>query len=94
MPRYGDLDVLLQLYENTPECNIDGFSVPVEVVRQNIKDMPTADVVEVVRCKDCKWNSKLFKDVMFSRCLHPRSMTMIEQQDNHFCGYGERKTDE
>ena len=29
------------------------YHVPLEVVRQNIKDAPTIDAVKVVRCKDC-----------------------------------------
>lgn len=75
---------------------LDGRVYPCqkEIFESSYEIEPFADVVEVVRCKYCKWNSKLFKDVMFSRCLHPRSMTLIENQDGHFCGYGERKTDE
>ena len=34
-------DDLMKLYESTPDLNIDNFSVPIPVIRQNIKDMPT-----------------------------------------------------
>ena len=101
MPRYGDLDALFNerpeylnpQHETNGEYN-RGWNACNEHYSKLIRNAPTADVVEVVRCKKCKWNSKLFKDVMFSRCLHPRSMTLIEHQDTHFCGYGERETDE
>ena len=41
---------------------------------------PTADVVEVVRCKDCKYRKKN------TFCLH----NMRYEDDNGFCSYGER----
>lgn len=41
---------------------------------------PTADVVEVVRCKDCKHRKKN------TFCLH----NMRYEDDNGFCSYGER----
>lgn len=46
---------------------------------KQIKNIPTADVVEVVRCKDCWKRYKL----CFDKTL----------EDNDFCSYGERKTD-
>lgn len=35
----------------TSEC--DGMNRAARLIAQRIKDIPTADVVEVVRCKDC-----------------------------------------
>ena len=43
---------------------------------------PTADVVEVIRCKDCTYRKKN------TFCLH----NMRYEQDNGFCSYGERRT--
>jgi hypothetical protein len=59
---------------------------------REIEDIPTADVVEVVRCKDCKsytvrtqasvkWNGKALHCVRSRRVVKP----------NDFCSYGERK---
>ena len=45
-----------------------------------IDDQPTADVVEVVRCKNCKHRKKN------TFCLH----NMRYEDDNGFCSYGER----
>ena len=44
-----------------------------------IKDFPAADVVEVVRCKDCKHR---FED---SWCEY------VDDDDNFYCARGERK---
>ena len=51
------------------------------------KFKPTADVVEVVRCKDCKhWI--YWADCKYCTCdiHHHKNMTI-----NDFCSYGERK---
>ena len=42
-----------------------------------IKNIPAADVVEVVRCKDCK------NRFNYGICEH--------RGDNWFCGYGKRR---
>ena len=66
----------------------------IEVVRETVADeyiestlelrlldkSLTADVVEVVRCKDCKYRKKN------TFCLH----NMRYEDDNGFCSYGER----
>lgn len=48
-------------------------AVPEEVIRS----LPAADVVEVVRCKDCKYRFN------YGICAC--------RGDNWFCGYGERR---
>ena len=47
-------------------------------------EAPAADVVEVVRCKDCKYSSGTKK------CLNPDSFFAVPKDDD-FCSYGERK---
>lgn len=49
----------------------------------NIKKQPTADVVEVVRCKDCKHSNEYGTICRYSvgRAVEP----------DHFCSYGKRK---
>ena len=59
----------------------------------NIMEVPAADVVEVVRCKDCKMGFKKFvKGVKVIECQRyeyddPRQY----KHSNDFCSYGERK---
>lgn len=58
------------------------------LVNQLITKQPTADVVEVVRCKDCKyWNNGYCEGIPF--CGDDASY--IETQETDFCSYGERK---
>ena len=51
-----------------------------------IENAPTADVVPVVRCKDCKYNRG------DKKCLNPDSFFSIPADDD-FCSYGERKAE-
>ena len=49
--------------------------------------IPTADVVEVVRCKDCRLRGR--EDcAMFYRCECGEQHTW--ETDNDFCSYGEK----
>ena len=52
-----------------------------------IEAQPTADVVEVVRCRDCKHyvNDKCYMDLLAYDDPVP------EVNENDFCSYGERK---
>ena len=45
-----------------------------------ISELPSADVVEVVRCKDCKYYDNVFKDHCF----------LQGAGDDDYCSYGER----
>ena len=66
-------------------CGWDTIGVKALVDRQ-----PTADVVEVVRCKDCRNFGEdvgMSKDGVWARCfLHKRILC-----ENDFCSYGERR---
>lgn len=52
--------------------------------RDRIKSIKPADVVPVVRCKDCKYNATTHK------CLNPDSFFLIPKDDD-FCSYGEKR---
>ena len=53
------------------------------------KEKALADIVEVVRCKDCKRR----EIDSFGRTVCIRNGQMIEIEDNGYCSYGERKED-
>ncbi len=55
------------------------------IATQNIKDIPSADVVEVVRCKDCKH----YKDN--HRCYSKYSNMNDYRSPDDYCSYGERR---
>ena len=55
-----------------------------------LKEAPTADVVEVVRCKDCK-----YCDPDNRHCDHYMGTVFpVSREYNDFCSYGERKDGE
>lgn len=59
----------------------------VRIVRE-IERAPAEDVVEVVRCKDCKYHRDLDGGVKCER-IDGLLMTL----PNDFCSYGRRRTD-
>lgn len=77
--------------------NEDGeLLIPISAVHQSIARTPTADVVEVVRCKDCKYAEryKCQVDPCYTRLSCKRSDYYSEGVDElDFCCYGERKVD-
>lgn len=52
-----------------------------------IKNTPTADVVEVVRCRDCKWWKRMNGDKRL-QCFHGHGL--IRTTENDYCSRGER----
>lgn len=99
MARYIDADVLIDMlsdyYRQTPSLyhgvpqnekvfemrvELNGIFGDIEVI---IDNAPEADVVEVVRCKDCKYRTGTkYKCSKFGN---------IQMNKNDFCSYGERK---
>ena len=52
-----------------------------------LREAPTVDAVEVVRCKDCK-----HCDPENNHCDHPMSTAApLSRKPDDFCSYGERK---
>lgn len=65
----------------------DGWNSAIEI----IANAPTADVVEVVRCKDCRWWEWEYAGGTVGRCQNPRNGLVYElTDDTDYCSYGER----
>ena len=58
-----------------------------------IKDIPSADVVEVVRCKDCKrWkDEQKMIDLVKDKMVAPCDFNERDSFEDDFCSYGERE---
>lgn len=73
------------------DCNSNApiISRTYQAVLHMVENLPTADFVEVVRCKDCKhWGGVVFG----YRCRKFSGMnTQIQTSENDFCSFGERK---
>lgn len=52
-----------------------------------LEDTPTADVVEVVRCKDCLYARKKYGNI---ECINGISYRNCWNQPDDYCRYGER----
>lgn len=69
-------------------------SCGVNDMREYLEDAPTADVVEVVRCKDCKWQDKGKNECeSWNMCRH-NVIEYFAIYDEHFCEWGERREDD
>lgn len=94
MSRYIDREALLEWIEAVDGCLADGTVEAPTLYAQmitDIKQFPTADVVEVVRCKDCAY----YRDET-SCCLNPHCVVYYyghRVREDHYCSYGERRKD-
>lgn len=86
MSRYIDVDKLLDGIEciDISDCtDIDDIFIEIE---KEIDEYPTADVTEVVRCKDCKCY-----ELMRSNNKHFCNEFGGYVTENDFCSRGERR---
>lgn len=94
MPEYIDRKVLLKEIEGAfPSLSL--LQQPnVAAIRDYVKMMPAADVVEVVRCKKCKYIRPVVNEYTHDVTGLWCSLFDIENvAENHFCSYGERRAD-
>lgn len=57
-----------------------------------IRKLPAADVVEVVRCRDCKYGTSVWSGSVL--CKHPEYDLLegvLAYEAGHFCAYGKRE---
>ena len=80
MARYTDIDKLIAEYDRVHVGLAGG-------ARKLMVDAPAADVVEVVRCKDCYLRDTEACPFCFWDCGELMGYT----EDNDFCSHGERK---
>ena len=78
------------------------YGIPLGDLVDTFIDIPAADVVEVVRCRECKYwgdeDGKLQRSdgLLFARCIIHNYLldgrhTGWCPTENNFCSYGERK---
>lgn len=75
-------DLIIRMFDNlkgTPRPK----TIDIADVIKRIEDFHTEDVVEVVRCKDCKFYGNGDCSVQSVRSMWP----------NDYCSYGERRSD-
>ena len=63
-------------------------------VRKMVELLPTADAVEVLRCKDCKYSIPLSKEMLrckFHTVEYFTGTSFLDVLPTSFCSFGERK---
>ena len=113
MSKYIDVDVFIKSFrEALPglKAQVDPDLTPKayaylrggEAIIEDLTKFPAADVVEVVRCRECKYwgdeDGKLQRSdgLLFARCIIHNYLldgrhTGWCPTENDFCSYGERK---
>ena len=56
-----------------------------------VRHLPTADAVEVVRCKNCKWYMPISEN--YGKCTY-RTREHLLNEPSDYCSYGEREDNE
>ena len=64
-----------------------------EMFKKSIDEQPTADVVEVVRCKDCKHGELGINPNDNTECVYCDTLDEVWEVDD-FCVMGERREDD
>lgn len=85
MARYIDADRLLQVLETN-----FSHTGAAATLKQLIDNQPTADVVEVVRCEDCRYFSK---GMAIGICRRVKNKPIIPCAYDNFCSYGVKGSD-
>ena len=87
MSRYIDADKLIK---SIPFYNGD-YPVMMKAVWAAIDATPTADVVAVVRCKDCKHGQRNGSGELIGHYICEYDQYGCLKHPRHYCGHGERR---
>ena len=106
MAKYINADELKKVFRDTEDAEYARWTLA--GVIGEIDDIEAADVVEVVRCKDCKhWRQQTnyqgaplsfgfceSDDMWQSLYGETYEVEHIDTDDDFYCGYAKRRTDE
>ena len=88
MAEYIEREALLREIERREALMVGDKLVSVDAMKSFIKNRPAADVVEVVRCKDCK---NLVNTTINANCFLICDISDMEIAPEDFCSHGERR---
>lgn len=91
MSRYVEIEMVQNCLDNLSNKNLIGNEndtfISLSEAKDEIEELPAADVVEVVRCKDCKY-SEIDKNGNLWCAFYNEK---IREMPNGYCWHGERK---
>ena len=88
MTEYIEREAILREIERRESLMVGDKLVSVDAMKSFIKNRPAADVVEVVRCKDCK---NLVNTTINANCFLICDISDMEIAPEDFCSHGERR---
>jgi hypothetical protein len=94
MAKYIDAELLIENLKKQYGEDL-GWQCTVNMsdVGMMIEDAPTADVVEVCRCHECKYGDNgIQKQEVYTAC-NRFGNGILKMSPLDFCSYGERRTD-
>ena len=97
MPRYIDADKLCENLKTMAKYQEPYKQSTILGVVSTIENTPTADVAEVVRCRNCKhayfrYNMKDTLQEIYACRKRPAGRTHKKVSGEFFCKHGERRT--
>lgn len=90
MSRYIDADKALEIWKDQDYIKLSSQENKARIM---LDAVPSADVVEVVRCKDCKYHEELLNDKDGNVICWVNDIDVVVD-GNGYCSYGERKGQE
>ena len=87
MAEYIEREAILREIERREALMVGDKLVSVDAMKSFIKNRPAADVVEVIRCKDCRYFGLNDENVPY--CFN--RFGLDDPEPNGFCNYGIRK---
>ena len=90
MIAYVEIEKVLETARNGYHSDFGRSMADLTSLQEVLEDTPTVDVVEVVRCKDCKWYAPN-NDHSWLGCTFDTRCPEDEPRADDFCSYGERK---
>ena len=92
MSRYIEREAVMKTARDGYHSDFGKSMADLTSLREVLEDTPTADVVEVVRCRECKHfdKNKGYRDTKFSFSFCNKFHHNITTE-NDFCSYGERR---
>ena len=87
MSRYIDADKALEVWKDQDYIKLSSQETKARIM---LDAVPSADVVEVVRCKDCKHHEELLNNNDGNVLCWVHGLDVIVDR-NGYCNYGERE---
>jgi hypothetical protein len=90
MATYINVDSYIKYLEKNicSKCNNNCGACWLDSAKTIAEAMPAEDVVNVVRCRDCR---HFTKGMAVGICYRAQDKPLIPVTYNHFCSYGERR---